>query len=435
MTTYSLIVKNIIKTDKNFFDLNYKDDGVNCIFKIYFNLHINNIINTKSKFKFFMDTLNNIFIKGVREEEFINFFCKIQKTYNCLNRLVYNYKYKKASIVVNTDMGLNEITLNSKNIICIFHSGSKYLFHINDLIKIINVSLTNSYMFFSEPVAVKNPYNNLPFKKSDLYNIYFFIKYQTNYYPELLFKFYEVDFNLTIFKNKNEYLLREKAIHNFVFNSTSQILIKHIKIMISNHNKKNKLYEIIINEDFPKDKLIKIFQPYLLLYFISQYTFLEYKKFEARNILNYSLKRFQKFNPQFGRKKYKILMGYRKNFKKYIKKKLIEFDDRHIKFNDVEYQNESFLDDHLKYEENNNEYIGLHGGISYNILFIVDEEERYEYEEDEEVEDEEVEDEVEDEEEEEVEDEGDNEIQWEDDGNDEEDEELEEEQYEDESIS
>jgi hypothetical protein len=329
-------------------------------------------------------------------------------------------------------MGLNEITLNSKNVICIFHCGSKYLFHINDLIKIINTSLTNSYMFFSEPLAIKNPYNNLPFKKSDLYNIYFFIKNKTNYYPDLLFKFYDVDFNLTIFKNKNEYLLREKAINDYVFNSTSQVLVKDIKRMISSHNKKNKLYEIIIDKDFPQDKLIRIFQPYLLLYFISQYTFLEYKKIEARNILNYRLKRFQKFNPQFGRKKYKILMGYRRNFKKYIKEKLIEFDDRHIKFNDVEYQNKSFLDDHLKYEENDNEYIGLHAGISYNILFIFDEEEQI-YNQPQSEEDEDVEDDEDVEEDEEDEDVEEDEEQYH--VEDELEDELEEEQYEDESIS
>ena len=46
-------------------------------------------------------------------------------------------------------------------------------------------------------------------------------------------------------------------------------------------------------------------------------------------------------------------MGHKKNFKKYIKGKLIEFDDRHIKFNDIKKQNREFLTDHLKYEETN----------------------------------------------------------------------------------
>ena len=369
MTTYSSIIKNIIKTENNVFNYNYKDDGVNGIIKIFFNSYLNQEINIKTKYKFFMDTINIFCIKGTqKEEEFINFFCKIQKTYNLLNKFLYRYKYKKAKIVVNTDMCLNEIILNSKNVICIYQNDSKYLFHINDLIKIINTSLTNSYMFFSEPVSVKNPYNNLPFDKSTLYNIYFYVIFNTNYHPELLFKFFDVDFNLTIFKNKNEYLLREKIIYNFVYKSTSQILVDEIKSMIFDFNYREKINKIIIDVDFPKEILIKVFQPYLLLYVISQYGFLQYKKTEASIILKKTLKRFQKFNPQFGRKKYKLLMGHRKNFTKYVKKKLIEFDDRHIKFNDVDYQNEMFLTDHLKYEEINYEITRLRTFFAFNFI-------------------------------------------------------------------
>ena len=95
-----------------------------------------------------------------------------------LNRFVYNYKYNKAKIVVDTDMGLNKLNINDHNVFCLFHNNSKYLFLINDLIKIINSSLTNSYMFFSQPLPSKNPYNNLPFTKSNLYNIYLFLKFK-----------------------------------------------------------------------------------------------------------------------------------------------------------------------------------------------------------------------------------------------------------------
>ena len=57
-------------------------------------------------------------------------------------------------------------------------------------------------MFFSEPLPSKNPYNNLPLTKSNLYNIYFFIKFNTNIYDDLLFKFFHCDFNMTIFYKK-----------------------------------------------------------------------------------------------------------------------------------------------------------------------------------------------------------------------------------------
>ena len=123
--------------------------------------------------------------------------------------------------------------------------------------------------------------------------------------------------------------------------------------MISDYNFLYKRNKILIDDDFPKDKLIKIFQPYLLLYATAQYAFLKHKKTEAIFFFKLSLKSFQTFNPQFGRKKYRLIIGYKKNFEKFIKEKIIEFDDRHIKFNDVEYQNKIFLKDHLKYEESN----------------------------------------------------------------------------------
>ena len=61
-----------------------------------------------------------------------------------------------------------------------------------------------------------------------MYNIYFFIRYKTNYHCDLLLKFFDCDFNLTIFKGKNEYLLRELSINNYVYKSTSQILENEI---------------------------------------------------------------------------------------------------------------------------------------------------------------------------------------------------------------
>ena len=89
-------------------------------------------------------------------------------------------------------------------------------------------------------------------------------------------------------------------------------------------------------------------QPYLLLYCISHYSLLEYRRNEAEQVLNKKLINFYKFNPLFGRKKYKIEVVQCENFKKKITGKTIVYDDRHILFNNVEQQNIYFLTDHLK---------------------------------------------------------------------------------------
>ena len=357
MSTYKLIIKNIIKPENNCFLFSYKPDGVKSFLKIVFDIFIKNTeVNVVNKFIFFKESLfDNFLIKGQNETEFINYFYKIQKIYNTLNRFIYNYKYKKSKIVVNTDIGLNELNESDKNVMCIFDGNSKYLFRINDLIKIINTSLTNSHLFFSEPKSIKNPYNNLSFTKSTLYNIYLFTRYKTNHYSELFFKFFECDFNLSIFKFKNEYLLREYSIQNYVYNSPAVMLEYDIRIMINSFNKyckKNRIKNRIhIHEDFPNNKLIKIMKPYLLLFYKSKYSFHPEFKILFVKIFIKSLIKFNNFNPKFGRRTIQILYKTDNNFDKIITGNKIVFNDIFIQFNNIEEQNNTFLIDHLSCED------------------------------------------------------------------------------------
>jgi len=203
-------------------------------------------------------------------------------------------------------------------------------------------------MFFSQPLPSKNPYNNLPFPKSNLYNIYLFLKFKTNIYNDLFVKFFHCDFNLTTFYHKYEYLLRQYILDNFIKNSTEDVLIQEIKKMINNFNKKT-TKKILINDEFPKKRLIKIMKPYLMLYLQSYYSFVPIVKNNAIVLLNSKLKKFQKFNPKFGRKIYKLGFKNYPNFKKKSYIKSIEFLDNHIAFNFDEETN--FLTNHTYYNE------------------------------------------------------------------------------------
>ena len=362
METYKLIIKNLIKTDINYFSFDYKEDKT---IKIYIRLSFclfEKNLNLKNKYKKLSNVLDGFLLKNKqKQDEFIDYFYKIQKIYNTLNRFVHVYKYKKSKIVVNTDMCLNELSLTDKNVICILDNNSKYLFHVNDLIKIINSSLTNSFLFFSQPKSVKNPYNNLPFNKSTLYNIYFFIRYKTNYYSELFFKFFDCNFNLTKFKCLNENLLREYSIENYVYKSPINDIERDIRQMVLTFNSHcERLYyknRILINPDFPTNKLVAIMKPYLFLYFKSLFSFHPQIKKQYSDFFKLSMLRFNKFNPYFGRKRYKLLYKTDKYFKKIIYGKEIVFDDNCINFYDIEKLNESFLIDHLKYDEVENDFI------------------------------------------------------------------------------
>ena len=78
MTTISYITNKVLNMDNNVFSLNYdKSDPIKPLMKLVFISLVNN--RYKGKFNMFKETLVS-FLKFSRDD-FINFFCKIQKTY------------------------------------------------------------------------------------------------------------------------------------------------------------------------------------------------------------------------------------------------------------------------------------------------------------------------------------------------------------------
>jgi hypothetical protein len=330
MKDFSCLIKKII---------NNKEPLLQTIF----NMLVTSEYSIKQKFEFYQKINSNIFLSSDVKNNFNILFCHIQKIYHVLNRLVFTYKYRKTQIIVDTDMCLNKINIDEKNIICIFQNNGKYLFHILDLIKMFNNSLTNSDSFFASPIALKNPYNNLPFTKSNLYNIYFFIKYKTYFYSELYFKYFLTNFDLTSFYLNYEYVLREYAIENYIKNTSLHLLYIDTLSMIRNFNRNSRHNKIVIDHEFPKEKLVKIMKPYLLLYIKSLYSLVKMNKEQSYFMMHVKLIEFSKFNPHFGRK---IIHIENESFlKKNTEEKKICFNDKHILFNKKE---NDFLETHSK---------------------------------------------------------------------------------------
>lgn len=357
MSLYFEILYNILNLDINLFSYNnnYNKDiniSVQSAFKYYYDKRE---LIYKNKYHFFNSNyIKNSFMKNIdKENSFLTFFSKINKLYNALNKFVYVYKFKKSKLVVDTDLCLNKITLGRKNSIEILQENKKYLFKLEELISIIHSALTNAPGLFCEPLLIKNPYNNIPFNKSTLYNIYFSIRFNTNIYSDLFFNFFKLNFNLPHFYFQYEYLLKEYAIENFIKNSTINTLWINIIDMIDDYNfhciKNNIFNRIKIDNSFPKKKLVKIMMPYLKLYMVSLYSLIGIKKLESKRILYKKLKRFNNYNSLFGCKKVKYIRGENnENIVSY------EFNDDCIKFEDT--NTKDFLNNHMNmemYEGNN----------------------------------------------------------------------------------
>jgi len=297
-----------------------------------------------SKFNYLKLIIFNDFFNNETKELFLDNFMKVQRNYYIITRTIRNYRFRKASLQISTDIFLTPIHIGDKNVFVLFQNNKKYLFTISDLVNIVNSTLGHTDYFFSSPLICKNPYNNMPFNKADLYNIYFFMKSTNIIIPILFHNYFMVNFSLSKFKLENEDIIRDYAIKDYINNSSEQILRSKILQMIrTNYYSDN----IRIHKYFPTPKLIKIMKPYLNLYLHSMYSTESNKKISYDIILNKKIKEFVKFNPRFGRK---VIIGSKKRDK--IKKFYIDkLEDKYIPYTN-NYDN-NFMSNHLTlFEEN-----------------------------------------------------------------------------------
>lgn len=313
-------------------------------------ISVASMMNIDKKFSYLK---NNILFNYFNNQHILNSlfdtFSNAQKIYRSLNRFAFLCKWKKAPYKIQTDLCMEEINKNQRNVITILHHNYKYLFTISDILNILNTSLTNSSYFFTEPLVIKNPYTNLPFHKSDLYNMYFFIKERVSIIPPLFHAYFISNFDLKSFRDNNEPLIQRYIIDNHVKNSTCNVLYNSVLKMLkltnyTNGAVKNKL---IIDKDFPKEKLVEIMRPYLKLYFTSMISNdISIRNCAEKELCN-RLIAFYNYNKMFGRKMYSI--------DKTNKKKIFKYNDNHIEFKRTS-KLLNFDVSHLRINEINEDY-------------------------------------------------------------------------------
>jgi len=286
-----------------------------------------NQLEIKIKYQFLSNTLSNHFLSNTQKEEFLDWFGQTQRAYLAFARFANLIRYKKAKCVVDFDMGLNEISKTTRGVLSIYENHYIYLFKIQDLIHIFNMALTNSEMFFSNTLMVKNPFSNIPFNKSTLYNIYFYIRFHTFIMPTLIHNYFLLNFNLKKFESKFEHLIREKDIQNYIETSSTETLYPKTMIMLQNFFLRYRL-KFNIHPDFPKNTLVDIMKPYLLMYYTSLYSLVKSQESRSFRHLNQGLLYFIEFNPQFGRKSIHVTKEYSIKKKRYIRKQIVTFNTR-----------------------------------------------------------------------------------------------------------
>jgi hypothetical protein len=270
--------------------------------------------------------VTNIFMSETLKDEILNDFSKIQRIYYGFAKLAHIYKFKKAKVQVSSDLCMNELNPKKSNVFTLLQNKSKYYFAAKDLINMIKNNLSNCVGCVPEIIVLKNPYNNIPLNRTDLINIYFFMRWNSCVIPELFHGFFLCDFDLKKFRDDYETTILNTHIKNYIYTSHHDTLYPLFNDMWDQYRHITR--RVIINEDFPKDKLINIMKPYLHLYYISLYaTNGTYKQCSADYILRRKLIRFRNFNPRFGRRYVRIKKDIRKG-----RVKVVTFDFKHVNF-------------------------------------------------------------------------------------------------------
>ena len=280
------------------------------------------------KYFIFKNFILNPFTSNNEKNKIIELFCEIQNKYNALIRFKHILLMKTKKYLDHpVDLQFNELVdLKNGLKIDLIHDGIKYQFSISDLIRIINTSLSYDDEFFPEPTVIKNPWNNKPFGKHHLYNIYLRIHYSNIIMPILFYRFFQSNFNLRLFTMNNQYIINRYIIENSD-NLTASLKYGYIVEMIDIYNMSvsNKHCQIIISNEFPNSLLHSVFNSYIKMFLFSYYSYEDDIKIINHKKLFNKLKKFNLENPYFGR-----CIKYENIHKMYYMSKMIEDSDCHV---------------------------------------------------------------------------------------------------------
>jgi hypothetical protein len=302
---------------------------------------------SQSKLNYMTKNILNPFLSEDIRMDFMLAFTKAQRMYYALSRFARTVKFRLSPQRNTEDMFMNPIKSTDRNVISILQHGQLYLFTITDLKRIIDTALSHSPWFFNEPLAVKNPYNNIPFQKADLYNIYFFMKSRIIHMSPLFHQYFLSNFNLGHFRDENPALIQSIYMQQYVKNMDATLAYSPIlKIFRSVQYGPVK---IEIDPDFPKDRLLAIMRPYLLLYYSATVSFDVIVKQTSVINLRKAMIAFYRFNPQFGRRLISATS------------RVISFNDKHVRYR-VPNSLASFATSHLDVDDEDPVGVGGDGG-------------------------------------------------------------------------
>lgn len=291
-------IKNVfVDIDSNFsFDLNLN------VHHDFMNEHYLREFKIKNKFTVLKDIYENNFMDSEKKRELFFYFYNAQRVQNLFKKWYHKKTFNKIQMAnIKTDLFLNDLKLTrEKFVIPIIHDNILYYFKISDLTKLIESALIYYEIELDpEPIMPSNPYNNLPFSKTNLYNIYFYLKNNNFIISNNLNNFYHCDFNINDFGNKYECVLKDILIDKFYDNKSNNYKYNEIILLLRRYKKY--LNNLVIHPEFSNIKVIKRFECLLPYNLKSLYSFNSNNRIYAKKRLIFKLKKIYNADVKFGR--------------------------------------------------------------------------------------------------------------------------------------
>jgi hypothetical protein len=230
----------------------------------------NFLANTKHRLIFYKNTMDNVFLYDNVKAIFSVWFSQMQSAYWGFTRLAVKWKRRNPKIQIHTDLYMNELEIAHLHTYSLMQLDNVYLFTLSNLVNLITTAITRAVHFRHAPLHVKNPYNNVEFSKSDLYNIYFRVLATYIKVPFFFRRFFECDFNIYRFKVECEVELREKAIREYVKTADYLDVFADVQSMMYKYDTNR---YIRITNGFEKKLVVDAFRPFLATYYLSMYSF------------------------------------------------------------------------------------------------------------------------------------------------------------------
>lgn len=234
-------------------------------------------------------------------EEILDIYTKCQRHYHAFLRFAHIIKYKYSLVKNTCDLMLMPISEKDRGVYSLIEGNTKHVFRVHELRQIILSSISHTDDYFPDLLDLKNPYNNATIRIDQLYNFYFYMKTHNYAIDELVHAYFLSGFDESKYIEKYEILIRDRAIETAVKTSHHDKLYSMVLKMLMQY--KSYVKTIQISCGFPKQKLVEIMRPYLLLY----YNHLHYaqdfpKRYESEELLKTKLQNLYVFNPSFGQR-------------------------------------------------------------------------------------------------------------------------------------